>query len=41
MVSPDPDSHVMRFDTVAVDNENFAIVNEVKKFWENEAIGIK
>ena len=41
MVSSDPDSHVMRFDTVVVDKENFAIVNEVKKFWENEAMGIK
>ena len=41
MVSSDPDAHVMRFDTVVVDKENFAIVNEVKKFWENEAIGIQ
>ncbi len=42
LVSSNSDSHVMRFDTVIMEKkEDFAIVNEVKKFWENEAIGIK
>ena len=41
MVSSDSDLHAMRIDTVVIDKENFAIANEVKKFWENEAIGIK